>query len=67
MLQKHQLGLEVLAEDNRMKLVEATLIETGLQDDDADVKVNVQEGSLCDLAVAEIEIGCLRIETWKKI
>ena len=57
----------MLAEDNRMKLVEATLTVNGLQDDDADVEVIVQEGSLCDLAAAEIEIGCLQIETWKKI
>ena len=51
MLKKHQPELEELAEENRLKLAEATLTEIELQVDDDHVKVNVQEGSLFDLAV----------------
>ena len=55
-----------LAEENRVKVAKATLTEAGLQDDDADIKTNVQKAILCDLAIAEADIGCLRAETSAK-
>ena len=62
--QKHQLELGQLAKKSKLKLAEATLTEIGLQDDDADVKEKVQNSSLCDLAVAENDIGSLRTDAW---